>query len=112
MAELVEGAAQYLPDRDAWQQFLDSARPQAILELGTGTGVFSRWLAEHVAWFATLDIEEPESAPPGFHRLSVWDDEPEIPSLDIGGPEIHVHQSGKRRGHSSCSATTATSRSK
>jgi hypothetical protein len=90
VAELVEGAAQYLADRDAWQEFLDTARPQAILELGTGTGVFSRWLAEHVGWFATLDIEEPPSAPPGFRRLSVWDDEPEILALIEQAPRPFV----------------------
>ena len=90
VGDLVEGAAQYEADRDAWQQFLDSVRPQAILELGTGTGVFSRWLAEHVAWFATVDIEPPQAGTPGFHRLSVWDNESEILALIKQAPRPFV----------------------
>jgi hypothetical protein len=90
VGHLVEGAAQYEADRQAWQQFFDSVRPKAILELGTGTGVFSRWLAERVAWFATLDIEEPEPGTPGFHRLSVWDNEPEILALIKQAPRPFV----------------------
>lgn len=88
VGDLVEGARQYEDDRQAWQEFFDSVRPKAILELGTG--VFSRWLAEHVEWFATLDIEEPQPGTPGFHRLSVWDDEPEILALISRAPRPFV----------------------
>jgi hypothetical protein len=88
VGDLVEGARQYEDDRQAWQEFFDSVRPKAILELGTG--VFSRWLAEHVEWFATLDIEEPQPGTPGFHRLSVWDDEPEILALIGQAPRPFV----------------------
>jgi hypothetical protein len=90
VGDLVEGAAQYEADQEAWQQFFDSVRPKAILELGTGTGVFSRWLAEHVEWFVTLDIEEPQPGTPGFRRLSVWDDEPEILALIGQAPRPFV----------------------
>jgi hypothetical protein len=90
VGDLVEGAAQYEEDRQAWQQFLDGVRPNAILELGTGTGVFSRWLAQHVAWFATIDIEQPQAGTPGFHRLSVWDDESEILALITEAPRPFV----------------------
>jgi hypothetical protein len=86
----IEGTRQTRADQQAWQHSLTTFHPQAILELGTGSGTFSRWLSKRVAWFATIDIEQPEAETPGFRRLSVWDDEPEIIALIRQAPRPFV----------------------
>jgi hypothetical protein len=86
----LEGALQTRADEQAWDKFVELAAPRAVLEFGTGSGVFSKQLAEKVDWFTTLDIREPAVATPGFRRLSVWDDEEEILTLIRGAPRPFV----------------------
>jgi hypothetical protein len=69
---------------------LTLVRPCGLVELGTGSGVFSSWLAERVKWFATLDIRELNPQTPGFHRLNVWEDEDEIVALMAAAPRPFV----------------------
>jgi hypothetical protein len=69
---VLPGALQAREDVDAWEDFLSRARPRAALELGTASGVFSRWLNERVAWFKTIDIGKPDRRTPGFVHLDVW----------------------------------------
>jgi hypothetical protein len=69
---ILPGALQAREDVDAWEDFLSRARPRGALELGTASGVFSRWRNERVEWFKTVDIGRPERRTPGFVHLDVW----------------------------------------
>src|SRR5438067_8470663 len=95
---VIPGAVQAGEDLEAWDEFLQAARPAAVLELGTATDAFSRWLNERVEWFRTIDIGSPDPATPGFLRLDVWDRPDDVRTLISEAP-----------GRSSSTATTVTS---
>jgi hypothetical protein len=68
----VLGDAMQAPeDLEAWEAFLADTRPRAVLELGTASGAFARWLNRRVRWFKTLDVQKPRRRTPGFIALDV-----------------------------------------
>ncbi len=62
---ILPGALQAPEDLRAWDDFLLQAQPRALLELGTASGAFARWLSARVEWFKTVDIGRPDPGPPG-----------------------------------------------
>jgi hypothetical protein len=84
------GAAQAPEDIQAWEDFLSRVRPRALLELGSASGVFSRWLNKRVKWFKTIDIQRPEGRTPGFLLLNVWERPEEVRALIAKAPRPFV----------------------
>lgn len=66
------GALQAPEDLRAWDDFLARVQPRGVIELGTGSGAFSRWLAARVEWFRTIDVGRPDKEPPGFIGLDLF----------------------------------------
>jgi hypothetical protein len=69
---VLPGALQAREDLEGWETFLARAKPRGVLELGTASGAFARWLNERVSWLKTIDIGKPARGTPGFMRLDVW----------------------------------------
>jgi hypothetical protein len=86
----LRGAMQAPQDLQAWEEFLSRVRPRAVLELGSASGVFSRWLNKRVKWFKTFDIQRPERQTPGFALLDVWERPDEIRALIAKAPRPFV----------------------
>jgi hypothetical protein len=84
------GAAQAPEDIEAWEDFLARVRPRGLLELGSASGVFSRWLNKRVKWFKTIDIRPPEKRTPGFLLLDVWERPEEVRALIAEAPRPFV----------------------
>lgn len=65
-------------DLTAWQEFIVDAAPASFVEIGTGSGAFTRWLSERVPCVATFDRNAPlkpsglSDAPAGFRELDVF----------------------------------------
>jgi hypothetical protein len=84
------GALQAREDLEAWNVFLASAQPRAVMELGTASGSFSRWLSERVEWFRTIDIGTPQPGTPGFIRLDLWERAEDVRDLIARAPRPFV----------------------
>jgi hypothetical protein len=94
------GALQAHEDLQAWEQFLARVQPQALLELGTATGSFSKWLNRRVKWFRTIDVGKPERRTPGFIRLDVWERADDVRDLIARAPRpfvLYCDNGDKRR---------------
>jgi hypothetical protein len=97
---VLPGALQAREDVDAWEDFLSRARPRGALELGTASGVFSRWLDERVEWFKTVDIGKPPRRTPGFVHLDVWARPQKVHDLIAKAPRpfvLYCDDGNKRR---------------
>jgi len=70
--EFHSGAAMHEEDFRAWGSFMKKYQPAAILELGTGSGSFSRFIQKQVYWFITIDNQVPENPPDGFIQLDIF----------------------------------------
>jgi hypothetical protein len=84
------GALQAHEDLEAWDDFLATARPRGLVELGTGSGSFSKWLSERVEWFRTIDIGPPQPGTPGFIRLNIWDQSDAVRDLIARAPRPFI----------------------
>jgi hypothetical protein len=94
------GALQAREDLEAWNLFLPQAQPRGLLELGTATGSFSKWLSERVEWFRTIDIGTPQSDTPGFVRLDIWEQTKDVRDLIAQAPRpfiLYCDDGDKRR---------------
>jgi hypothetical protein len=87
---ILPGALQAAEDLKAWDDFFALAKPRGLIELGTGSGAFSRWLSERVQWFKTIDVGTPDPGTPGFVRLDVFDQAEEIRAFISGAPRPFV----------------------
>lgn len=76
-------AQQSRADLRAWQSFLAAHRVAGIVELGTGLGAFSLWLAERVPLVVTVDAERPSDPPKRFVQRDIFAD-----PLDLAAPEF------------------------
>jgi hypothetical protein len=65
------GTLQSNEDFEAWEAFLAEYDHSSIVELGTGSGRFTRWLDEHCHVYATFDLAEPAMSTPGFRRCDI-----------------------------------------
>ena len=70
-------------DLTAWEAFLARHRVGGILEVGTATGAFSRWLAERVPVVVTADVERPDKPPARFMERDIFED-----PIDLSAPEL------------------------
>jgi hypothetical protein len=86
----VPGAAQAHEDLRAWEQIIRDVKPRAVLELGTASGAFSKWLDERVAWFRTVDVDPPAAMTPGFVQVDVWANPHAIHDLIAQAPRPFV----------------------
>lgn len=84
------GALQAHEDLEAWDDLPARAHPRGVLELGTGTGAFSRWLGARVEWFRTIDVGAPERKPPGFIRLDLFRQADDVRELIARAPRPFV----------------------
>jgi len=87
---ILPGALQASEDLKAWEDFLAQAQPRGLIELGTGTGSFSKWLSERVEWLRTIDIGTPDPRTPGFVRLNVWSQAEDVRDLISRAPRPFV----------------------
>jgi hypothetical protein len=83
---ILPGALQAPEDLSAWDDFLARTQPRGLIELGTGSGSFSRWLSERVQWFKTIDLGTPDPRTPGFVRLNVFDQAEDVRDLISRAP--------------------------
>ena len=84
------GAAQAHEDLRAWEEIIHDVEPRAVLELGTATGAFSKWLDERVGWFRTVDVDAPAAVIPGFVQLDVWSNPDTVHELIAEAPRPFV----------------------
>jgi len=87
---ILPGALQAPEDLKAWDDFLLQAQPRALLELGTASGAFARWLSARVEWFKTIDIGRPDPGAPGFVQLDLWERPDAVRELIAGAPRPFV----------------------
>jgi hypothetical protein len=87
---ILPAATQSPEDLEAWESFLSRTRPRGLIELGTASGSFSRWLSERVVWFRTFDIQKPARRTPGFVHLDVWKRPEEVHELISLAPRPFV----------------------
>ena len=70
--------------------FLGDVQPRGLLELGTASGTFSKWLSERVEWFTTLDIGTPDAPTPGFMQLDILGRPDDVRKLIAEAPRPFV----------------------
>lgn len=78
---ILRGSSQHNLDFAAWNYFLARNDATGILELGTGDGAMSNWLAEKVEWFETIDHLEPKFDVKNFHRINILEEEERIKNI-------------------------------
>lgn len=86
----VPGAAQAYEDLRAWEEIMRDVQPRGVLELGTASGAFSKWLYRRVAWFRTVDVHAPAAVTPGFVQLDVWANPAAVHGLIAEAPRPFV----------------------
>ena len=86
----VPGAAQAHEDLRAWEDIIRDVEPQAVLELGTASGAFSKWLDQRATWFRTVDIHVPDTPAPGFVQVDVWASPETVHDLIVQAPRPFV----------------------
>jgi hypothetical protein len=79
--EMFKGAAQDSRDVFCWQVFLLERPLKSIIELGTGSGTFSKWLRDKAPNFLTFDNKKPYHDIEEFILADIFNEEKMIAEL-------------------------------